>query len=475
MRVYGVIGWKNAGKTSLMERLVADITARGYTVSTIKHVHHDVDLDQPGKDSFRHRVAGASEVVLASARRFALMREHRGPEPDLTAVLARLMPVDLVLVEGYKRDTHRKIEVHRQGAAQGLIQPGDPMVRAVATDVAGLQVSVPVLDLNDTGAVADFILREVGLTVAPRPGSGKAHDDMPHDVSDDTSHAASDDAFDSVIIVDWSASAAPSPDRPSADAIWTAIAREGGVQPHYHRTRAAAEAYLVALLEIEAAAGRRVLVGFDFPMGYPAGFAARLTGQARAQAVWAWLAERIKDDARNCNNRFEVADAINRHFGGSGPFWGRPEALRLPALHPRKTVDYAALGLAERRAVERLVPRAQPVWKLFTTGSVGSQSLMGLPVVHRLAARGAGVWPFDGARARVVVAEVYPSLLAGAVASDGGAIKDEIQVRLLALALWRLSRAGRLGALFDVPGGDVVTQEGWILGAGHQAALAGAV
>jgi len=459
MRVYGVVGWKNAGKTSLMERLVADITGRGFTVSTVKHVHHDVDLDHPGKDSFRHRAAGASEVVLASARRFALMREHRGPEPDLPAVLARMMPVDLILVEGYKRDIHCKIEVYREGAEQGLIQPGDPLVRAVATDLAELQIAVPVLDLNDTRAVADFILQQVGLIAAPRPGREDAFDD----------------AFDTVIIVDWSASATPSPDRPSADAIWTAIARDDLIEPQYHRTRAAAEAYLTAVLAGEAAAGRRVLVGFDFPMGYPAGFAARLTGQARAQAVWAWLADRIEDDARNRNNRFQVADAINRQFGGSGPFWGRPEGLLLAALHPRKMVDYAALGLAERRAVERLVPRAQPVWKLFTTGSVGSQSLMGLPVVHRLAAAGAAVWPFDRADARVVVAEVYPSLLAAAVAADGGAIKDEVQVRLLARALWRLSQAGRLGALFDVPGGDVVTEEGWILGAGHQATLAGAV
>ncbi len=164
MKVYGVIGWKNSGKTSLMERLVADITARGFSVSTIKHVHHAVDLDQPGKDTFRHRQAGAREVVLASADRFALMVEHRGPEPELATILARLAPVDLVLVEGYKRDTHRKVEVWRAETGQPLIQPGDPLVRAVATD-AILDLLVPVLDLNDTAAVADFILAEVGLAV----------------------------------------------------------------------------------------------------------------------------------------------------------------------------------------------------------------------------------------------------------------------------------------------------------------------
>ncbi|HOZ35205.1 MAG TPA: molybdopterin-guanine dinucleotide biosynthesis protein B, partial [Tabrizicola sp.] len=162
MRIYGVIGWKNSGKTSLMERLVADITGRGVSVSTIKHVHHAVDLDQPGKDTFRHRQAGAREVVLASKDRFALMVEHRGPEPDLPAILSRLAPVDLVLVEGYKRDAHPKIEVWRAETGHPLIQPGDALVRAVASDAA-LSLPVPVLDLNDTGAVADFILREVGL------------------------------------------------------------------------------------------------------------------------------------------------------------------------------------------------------------------------------------------------------------------------------------------------------------------------
>jgi len=163
MKVYGVIGWKNSGKTSLMERLVAEITGRGLAVSTVKHVHHDVDLDIPGKDTFRHRAAGATETVLASAHRFALMREHRGPEPELSQILTRLAPVDLVLVEGYKRDAHPKIEVWRTATGQSLIQPDDPLVRAVATDAALPPLPVPVLDLNDTAAVADFILQEVGL------------------------------------------------------------------------------------------------------------------------------------------------------------------------------------------------------------------------------------------------------------------------------------------------------------------------
>ena len=165
MKVYGVIGWKNSGKTGLMERLVANITARGYSVSTVKHVHHDVDLDIPGKDTHRHRQAGAQEVVLASAHRFALMVEHRGPEPELPAILSRLAPVDLVLVEGYKRDAHPKLEVWRAETGQNLIQSSDPLVRAVATDATLAALPVPVLNLNDTDAIAAFILAEVGLAV----------------------------------------------------------------------------------------------------------------------------------------------------------------------------------------------------------------------------------------------------------------------------------------------------------------------
>ncbi|MEM6304541.1 MAG: molybdopterin-guanine dinucleotide biosynthesis protein B [Pseudomonadota bacterium] len=163
MRLYGVTGWKNAGKTGLMERLVADITARGITVSTVKHAHHAFDVDHPGKDSFRHRAAGASEVLLSSAKRVALMQELRGAsEPPLTDLLARLSPVDLVLVEGYKRDAHPKIEAHRAVTGHPLIAPQDPSIRAVASDTS-LALDRPVFDLDDTRAIADFILAEVGL------------------------------------------------------------------------------------------------------------------------------------------------------------------------------------------------------------------------------------------------------------------------------------------------------------------------
>ncbi|MEO0666339.1 MAG: molybdopterin-guanine dinucleotide biosynthesis protein B [Pseudomonadota bacterium] len=163
MRLYGVVGWKNAGKTGLMERLVAEITSRGHSVSTVKHAHHSFDVDHPGKDSYRHRAAGAHEVLLASRQRVALMQELRGAEePSLDALLARLSPVDLVLVEGYKRDAHPKVEAHRAVTGNPLIAPDDPTVRAVASDTA-LRLDRPVFDLNDTAAIADFILSEVGL------------------------------------------------------------------------------------------------------------------------------------------------------------------------------------------------------------------------------------------------------------------------------------------------------------------------
>jgi len=163
MKIYGVVGWKNAGKTGLMERLVAEITSRGISVSTVKHAHHSFDVDHPGKDSHRHRVAGATEVLLASRNRFALMHELRSEdEPTLETLLTKLAPVDLVLIEGYKRDAHPKIEAHRAITGNPLIAPNDPTVKAIATDTP-LDIDRPVYDLDDTKSIADFILAEVGL------------------------------------------------------------------------------------------------------------------------------------------------------------------------------------------------------------------------------------------------------------------------------------------------------------------------
>ncbi|MEP1942902.1 MAG: molybdopterin-guanine dinucleotide biosynthesis protein B, partial [Sulfitobacter sp.] len=171
MRVFGVVGWKNAGKTGLMERLVSEITARGITVSTVKHAHHSFDVDHPGKDSFRHRDAGATQVMLASGNRTALMHELRGAaEPPLQALLAQLAEVDLVLIEGYKRDAHPKVEAHRAVTKNPLIAPEDLTIRAIASDTS-LASDRPVFDLDDTATIADFILSEVGLSVRSEPAS----------------------------------------------------------------------------------------------------------------------------------------------------------------------------------------------------------------------------------------------------------------------------------------------------------------
>lgn len=164
MKVFGVTGWKNAGKTGLMERLVTEITGRGFTVSTIKHAHHSFDVDQAGTDSFRHRAAGAGEVLLSSQKRWALMHEAMGAdEATLNELLGKLDPVDLVLVEGFKREPHPKVEAHRQAAGNPLIAPGDDSILAVASDVDLAGVMVARFDLDDTGAIAEFILQKVGL------------------------------------------------------------------------------------------------------------------------------------------------------------------------------------------------------------------------------------------------------------------------------------------------------------------------
>lgn len=163
MNVYGITGWKNTGKTTLTERLVADLTGRGLRVSTVKHAHHSADIDHPGRDSHRHRLAGAGQVIVASPRRWALMTELRDrPEPGLDALLARLDPCDLVLVEGYKSAPHPKIEAHRKDVGRDLLARANPTIRAVARDVP-VDHPLPQFDLDDIPAIAGFILREVGL------------------------------------------------------------------------------------------------------------------------------------------------------------------------------------------------------------------------------------------------------------------------------------------------------------------------
>lgn len=163
MKLWGIVGWKNTGKTGLTERLVSEFCTRGFRVSAIKHAHHAADVDQPGTDSHRHRMAGASEVILASPARVAVMQELRGAaEPSLAELLGRLSPVDLVLAEGYKREVHPKVETHRAIAGKGLLAPQDDSIRAVASDTS-LDIDRPVFDLNDVASIADFIQQELDL------------------------------------------------------------------------------------------------------------------------------------------------------------------------------------------------------------------------------------------------------------------------------------------------------------------------
>ena len=163
MKIFGIAGYKNAGKTGLMERLVTEISSRGFTVSTLKHAHHAFDIDHPGKDSYRHRAAGAHQVVLSSGNRWAMMTELRGePEPPLKDLLTQMAPVDLILIEGWKRDDHPKIEAYRRETNHPLIAPNDPTIKAIATDTP-LDIDRPTFDLNDTKTIADFIISETGL------------------------------------------------------------------------------------------------------------------------------------------------------------------------------------------------------------------------------------------------------------------------------------------------------------------------
>jgi molybdopterin-guanine dinucleotide biosynthesis adapter protein len=164
MRVFGLAGWSGSGKTTLLIKLIPELIVRGITVSTIKHAHHEFDIDKPGKDSWLHRQAGASEVMVASSRRFALMHELRDmPEPSLDELLARMGPVDLVLVEGFKAHPHPKLEVHRPSVGKPFLYLEDPHIVGIACDVALPAAPLPVLPLDAVATIADFIVGESGL------------------------------------------------------------------------------------------------------------------------------------------------------------------------------------------------------------------------------------------------------------------------------------------------------------------------
>jgi molybdopterin-guanine dinucleotide biosynthesis adapter protein len=167
MRVIGIAGWSGAGKTTLLAKLIPRLTGRGLRVSTVKHAHHAFDVDQPGKDSHTHRMAGATEVLVSSVNRWALVHELRGAtEPTLADLLAKLAPVDLVIVEGFKHGAHPKLEIYRASVGKPPLHPDDPHIVAVASDAPLLDARVPVVGLDDVDAIAELMLARAAPVTA---------------------------------------------------------------------------------------------------------------------------------------------------------------------------------------------------------------------------------------------------------------------------------------------------------------------
>ena len=295
--------------------------------------------------------------------------------------------------------------------------------------------------------------------------------------------------FSAYVIVDWSAASKPNT---GADSVWIGVLKRDvrfrlTFEAFNPPTRAEAEARLTILLDDFKKRSERALVGFDFPLGFPRGYAAglKLAGDAAWRAAWDDLVRFVKDKADNTNNRFGVAAGINRRLtGGPFPFWGCPPKDALSTLQPKKTRNHGPDDLPELRHAELAAKGAASIWKTYYNGSVGGQAILGMPAVRRIKqARGdaAKVWPFEtGFKAlteadlqgvQVVLAEVWPSMVKPL--GVAGEVKDLQQVRTLAEHFARLDEANKLGALFGPPKGtaadvvlDAEREEGWILGAG---------
>jgi molybdopterin molybdotransferase len=281
---------------------------------------------------------------------------------------------------------------------------------------------------------------------------------------------------DTVVMVDWSGGN-DTGRRPRKDAIWAAVAREGepGIPRVYLRNRVIAVEWLRDLLAAELRAGRQVLAGFDFPFGYPAGFAERLTGRADPLAVWGWMAEHLEDGPKG-NNRFDLAGRINAMFPGLGPFWFNASPRDIPHL-PRLGRAREGHGMSERRAVEMRAKGSFTCWQMGGAGAVGSQVMTGMAALERLRRAFPGdvaVWPFEALERPVAFVEVWPSLLAREVkaAMRAEEVKDAVQVRVLARAVAEAARDGRLATMLDAVPEDARAEEGWILGVGAEEALA---
>lgn len=270
-------------------------------------------------------------------------------------------------------------------------------------------------------------------------------------------------------MVDWSGGN----DRgktPKKDAIWLCVGRGGVAEnPIYMRNRQQAEGWITDYLMGEQAAGRSTLAGFDFAFGYPPGFGMKLTGTDDPFAIWDWFADRVEDTPDH-NNRFDLAGQINAMFPGVGPFWGNGLKRDIPDL-PRKGLDRKDHGLLEKRAAEQHAKGAFPVWQLSGAGAVGSQVIMGVPVLSRLRktfSKDIAVWPFEPLTKPIAIVEIWPSLIAKKISQTQpqGQIKDAHQVQVLAQVLSGVPEA-TLKTLLDVPH----SIEGWILGLGHETLL----
>jgi hypothetical protein len=294
--------------------------------------------------------------------------------------------------------------------------------------------------------------------------------------------------FSAFIIVDWSAASKPTT---GADSIWIGVLKRDvrfrmAFESYNPATRGEAEKRIAAVLDDLKKRNERALLGFDFPLGFPRGFAAalKLAGDPPWRAVWDQIDKMAKDKVDNTNNRFGVGAEINRRLtGGPFPFWGCPPKDALTTLQPKRSRAHGPDDLPEFRHGDVAAKGAASIWKLYYNGSVGGQAILGIPAVRRLKlARGEAVkvWPFEtGFRAltedalegvEVVVAEVYPSLLK--IQTGPGEVKDLAQVRGTAEHFARLDEAGKLGAVFGAPAGvpadavvDSEREEGWILGA----------
>jgi len=276
--------------------------------------------------------------------------------------------------------------------------------------------------------------------------------------------------FDTVLVADWSAARNKGP-KPVKDAIWLGITRDGVTQPpQYCRSRVVAERLITQLIAQETAAGRRLLCAFDFPFGYPRGFAAHVTGTDDPFALWDWFSAHIVDPPDGANNRFEVAQTLNAMFEGDGPFWGKHSRAAWPGI-PYRKAGIPFDTVPEKRSCETVSKASSSCFQMAFPPTVGGQVMMGLPTLNRLRRlEGVRVWPFEpSVDAPVVLAEIWPGVIEEAVRAQpangaGAPVRDAVQVRLLADALARMPTDDLASHMAQVPA--IAREEGWILGAG---------